>query len=149
VFPARNRLTGPVVESSIASNPLDFTTRAAQPAQPRSTGSAYALSRACPLLLHDDASVRAASLLAGNGRPFSRRRHALPLIDPLRRPPKGLAPFWTRARRLLWSWWPWVARALFLRGATRMVVGLRSRNDGSVSYLIAPVESPTTIWTRS
>jgi hypothetical protein len=27
--------------------------------------------------------------------------------DPRHRPPKGLQPFWTRARRLFWSWWPW------------------------------------------
>ena len=28
-------------------------------------------------------------------------------IDPRSRAPKGILTFWTRARRLLWSWWPW------------------------------------------
>ena len=32
--------------------------------------------------------------------------------DPLKRRPKGVLPFWTRARRLLWSWWPWAVACL-------------------------------------
>src|SRR6186713_3180658 len=33
--------------------------------------------------------------------------------DPLQRKPKGVLPFWTRMRRLFWSWWPWAAACLW------------------------------------
>ena len=32
----------------------------------------------------------------------------------MHRQPKGLPRFWTRARRLLWSWWPWALAAFSL-----------------------------------
>ena len=33
--------------------------------------------------------------------------------DPLKRKPKGVLPFWTRARRLFWWWWPWALACLW------------------------------------
>src|SRR4030095_12504797 len=47
-------------------------------------------------------------------RPFMDRRRTRRLTgDPVHTAPKGLASFWTRARRLLWSWWPWLLACLF------------------------------------
>src|SRR5687768_388995 len=73
---------------------------------------------------------------------IDRRRLRRFATDPLHRAPKGLASFWTRARKLLWSWWPWVgACAVALRaGETGWAIGAAAM--ALVSYLIAPVESP-------
>ena len=72
-------------------------------------------------------------------RQLARRRGA---TDPLRRAPKGLASFWTRARRLLWSWWPWVVAFLFAVGAREWWWAFGAAAMATVSYLIAPIESP-------
>jgi cardiolipin synthase len=68
-----------------------------------------------------------------------RRRSA---TDPRHRPPKGLRPFWTRARRLLWSWWPWFAGALWAFSENRFGWGVGLGAVAVFSYLIAPVETP-------
>ncbi len=62
--------------------------------------------------------------------------------DPLKRRPKGLLRFWTRARRLLWSWWPWAVAFLYnmVRDKWGWAIGMGAM--GLVSYLIAPEEFP-------
>ncbi len=62
--------------------------------------------------------------------------------DPLKRRPKGMLRFWTRARRLLWSWWPWAAAFLYsmVHDAWWWAFGMGAM--GVVSYLIAPAEFP-------
>ncbi len=61
--------------------------------------------------------------------------------DPLRRAPKGALPFWTRVRRLFWSWWPWaiacVLALVFDKWGWAIGTGLMAL----VSYLLTPVES--------
>ena len=62
--------------------------------------------------------------------------------DALTRKPKGQVPFWARARRLLWSWWPWaivmhLGDVTTLDGAGRSGMGAMAL----VSYLIAPSRS--------
>ena len=64
------------------------------------------------------------------------------MIDPLRRPPKGLFSFWTRGRRLLWSWWPWLLACLFAVQERNWGWAFGTGAMAVVSYLIAPVESP-------
>ena len=50
--------------------------------------------------------------------------------------------FWTRARRLLWSWWPWAVAFLYnmVRDKWGWAIGMGAM--GLVSYLIAPEEFP-------
>lgn len=76
-------------------------------------------------------------------RPIRRsRRYRGFSVDPLRRQPKGLASFWTRARRLLWSWWPWVAAGIFALELREWWWAFGAAMMALVSYLIAPVEAP-------
>jgi cardiolipin synthase len=70
------------------------------------------------------------------------RRYRTLTVDPLRRQPKGLASFWTRARRLLWSWWPWLAASVFALGSHEWWWAFGTGMMALVSYLIAPVEAP-------
>jgi cardiolipin synthase A/B len=65
-----------------------------------------------------------------------------PATDPRHRPPKGLHPFWTRARRLLWAWWPWFGGAIWAFSDDRFGLGIGLGAMAVVSYLIAPVETP-------
>ncbi len=62
--------------------------------------------------------------------------------DPLKRRPKGMLRFWTRARRLLWSWWPWTAAFLYAMVQDRWGWAAGMGAMGVVSYLIAPSEFP-------
>ena len=62
--------------------------------------------------------------------------------DPLQRKPKGVLPFWTRMRRLLWSWWPWAAVCLWALVTDRWGWAWGSGAMAVVSYLIAPAEAP-------
>ena len=63
-------------------------------------------------------------------------------VDPLNRAPKGLFSFWTRGRRLLWSWWPWALAFLWAFKADAWWWAFGAAAMATVSYLIAPVESP-------
>jgi cardiolipin synthase A/B len=62
--------------------------------------------------------------------------------DALKRRPKGMLRFWTRARRLLWSWWPWAAAFVYAMVQDAWVWAFGFGVMGLVSYLIAPVEFP-------
>ena len=62
--------------------------------------------------------------------------------DPRHRPPKGLHPFGTRARRLFWSWWPWFLGAMWAFSDDRFGLGVGLGTMAVVSHLIAPVETP-------
>ena len=76
-------------------------------------------------------------------RPSLARRKRRPLtIDPLKRAPKGLASFWRRGRKLLWSWWPWVLACLFAIAERKWGWAFGTGAMATFSYLIAPVESP-------
>src|SRR3954470_14544055 len=79
-------------------------------------------------------------------RPWSRRvprywRYRL-APDPLKRQPKGMLRFWTRARRLLWSWWPWAAAFLYAMVHDKWGWAIGTGAMALVSYLIAPQEFP-------
>jgi cardiolipin synthase len=73
---------------------------------------------------------------------IARRRLQRFTTDPLHRAPKGLASFWTRGRRLLWSWWPWVAAFLVAVEAREWWWAFGAAAMATVSYLIAPMETP-------
>jgi cardiolipin synthase len=62
--------------------------------------------------------------------------------DPLERRPKGRLPFWTRARRLLWSWWPWAAAFLIAMVHDKWGWAVGTGLMALISYLIAPSEFP-------
>ncbi|MEP6914311.1 MAG: phospholipase D-like domain-containing protein [Acidobacteriota bacterium] len=79
-------------------------------------------------------------------RPYWRRR-TVPRYwryrlapDPLKRTPKGTLQFWTRARRLLWSWWPWAAAFLYAMVHDKWGWAIGTGLMGLISYLIAPTE---------
>ncbi len=67
-------------------------------------------------------------------------RHAA--VDPRSRTPKGILTFWTRARRLLWSWWPWAIVCLWAIEDARRGWAIGSGVMAIVSYLIAPAAPP-------
>jgi cardiolipin synthase len=53
-----------------------------------------------------------------------------------------LAPFWTRARRLLWSWWPWSLAAVWFAATGREGWAIGMAIVALYSHLSAPVETP-------
>ena len=56
--------------------------------------------------------------------------------------PKGVLTFWTRARRLLWSWWPWAMVSIWGMGDARWGWAIGGGAMALVSYLIAPRAAP-------
>ena len=50
--------------------------------------------------------------------------------------------FWTRARRLLWSWWPWALVSVWAIGDVRWGWAIGAGAMALVSYLIAPSAAP-------
>jgi cardiolipin synthase len=93
-------------------------------------------------------------VVPGSGRAVHRRRASsrprlrsalrrgrgwrLPIADSRHQKPKGMLTFWTRARRLLWSWWPWSLLSVWLMSRLEWWA-LGSALMGLFSYLIAPV----------
>jgi len=71
-----------------------------------------------------------------------RRGYRRPGVEPRSRLPKGVLTFWTRARRLLWSWWPWAAVCLWAIGDDRTGWAIGGGAMALVSYLIAPPAAP-------
>ena len=63
-------------------------------------------------------------------------------VDPRSRAPKGVLSFWTRARRLLWSWWPWALVGIWAIGDARWGWAIGSGVMAMFSYLIAPPAAP-------
>ena len=85
----------------------------------------------------------------GRARPLERLRgHRLArrwryrlAPDPLHRKPKGVLPFWSRMRRLLWSWWPWAAACLWALVHDKWGWAIGTGSMAVISFLIAPVEA--------
>ena len=50
--------------------------------------------------------------------------------------------FWTRARRLLWSWWPWAIVTIWAMAEARWGWAIGAGAMALVSYLIAPRAAP-------
>src|SRR5688572_17998985 len=71
-----------------------------------------------------------------------RRGYRRPGVERRSRLPKGVLTFWTRARRLLWSWWPWAAVCLWAVGDDRTGWAIGGGAMALVSYLIAPRAAP-------
>ena len=71
-------------------------------------------------------------------RPGYRR----PTAEPRSRVPKGVLTFWTRARRLLWSWWPWAIVSIWAIGDARWGWAIGAGAMALVSHLIAPAAAP-------
>ncbi len=74
--------------------------------------------------------------------PVRRRGWHHPVRDARTRTPKGVLPFWTRARRLLWSWWPWAIVSIWAIGGARWGWAVGAGAMALVSYLIAPSAAP-------
>jgi cardiolipin synthase A/B len=72
----------------------------------------------------------------------TRRGYRRPGIGPHSRLPKGVLTFWTRARRLLWSWWPWAILSIWAIRYDEWVWATLAGAMGLVSYLIAPPAAP-------
>jgi cardiolipin synthase len=73
---------------------------------------------------------------------IDRRRLRRFTTDPLTRAPKGNTTFWTKARRLLWSWWPWLAACVYALYAREWWWAFGAAAMATISYLLAPIESP-------
>lgn len=75
-------------------------------------------------------------------RPRTARSSYRPAPDPRTTKPKGISTAWTRVRRLIWSWYPWAALAVYLvylhDWPWAVAVGLWS----AICSLSTPMESP-------
>jgi cardiolipin synthase len=69
-----------------------------------------------------------------------RWRHGIAL-DPRYQEAKGHASLWTRARKLLWSWWPWFVVSIVTAYDNRWGWACGTGAMAFVSYLVAPLES--------
>jgi cardiolipin synthase len=56
--------------------------------------------------------------------------------------PKGVLTFWTRARRLLWSWWPWAIVSIWGIGDAAWGWAIGAGLMAILSYLVAPAAAP-------
>jgi cardiolipin synthase len=63
-------------------------------------------------------------------------------VDARAKAPKGALSFWSRARRLLWSWWPWALVSIWGIGDQRWGWAIGAGAMALVSYLIAPRAAP-------
>ena len=63
-------------------------------------------------------------------------------LDPRYQEPKGQATLWTRARKVLWSWWPWFVVAVVTAYDNRWGWAFSTGAMAFVSYLVTPVETP-------
>jgi cardiolipin synthase A/B len=63
-------------------------------------------------------------------------------LDPRYQEPKGRATLWTRARKVLWSWWPWFVVAVATAYDNRWGWAFSTGAMAFVSYLVTPVEIP-------
>jgi cardiolipin synthase A/B len=74
--------------------------------------------------------------------PIPRRwRHGIAL-DPRYQQPKGQESLWTRARKLVWSWWPWFVVSVATAYDGRWGWAFSAGAMAFVSYLVTPVETP-------
>jgi cardiolipin synthase len=71
-----------------------------------------------------------------------RRGYRHPTVKPRSRLPKGVLTFWTRARRLLWSWWPWALVSIWAIGKAEWGWAIGGGAMALVSYLLAPPAPP-------
>jgi cardiolipin synthase len=69
-----------------------------------------------------------------------RWRHGIAL-DPRYQEPKVQESLWTRARKLLWSWWPWFLVCVTTAYDNRWGWAFSSGAMALVSYLVTPLES--------
>jgi cardiolipin synthase len=69
-----------------------------------------------------------------------RWRHGIAL-DPRYQEPKGQEGLWARARKILWSWWPWFVVSVATAYDDRWGWAFATGAVAFVSYLIAPVET--------
>lgn len=65
-----------------------------------------------------------------------------PAADQRRRTPKGVLTFWTRMRRVFWSWWPWALAAVWAISGTRWGWAIGFGAMAMASYLVAPAADP-------
>jgi len=63
-------------------------------------------------------------------------------LDPRYQEPKGQATLWTRARKVLWSWWPWFVVAVASAYDDRWGWAFSAGAMAFVSYLVTPIETP-------
>src|SRR5215213_3507253 len=75
-------------------------------------------------------------------RPRRRRGWRFVQVDARSRKPKGTPTFWTRARRLLWSWWPWALVSIWAIADARWGWAVGAALMALVSYVIAPPTAP-------
>ena len=76
------------------------------------------------------------------GRGVARKWRYRLAPDPLLRKPKGALPFWARARRVFWSWWPWLTACLYSLVTDRWGWAIGTGAMAFVSYIITPAEAP-------
>jgi cardiolipin synthase len=63
-------------------------------------------------------------------------------LDPRYQEPKGQDSLWTRARKILWSWWPWFVVSIATAYDNRWGWAFSTGAMSFVCYLVTPAESP-------
>src|SRR5262245_56617131 len=66
----------------------------------------------------------------------------LPSPDPRSLKPKGTLSLAARARRLLWSWWPWAVVSLWALTTDRWGWAISTGTIGLLAYLTTPAALP-------
>ena len=112
------------------------------PSPARYQGPPVPTAIADPVRFHKDLTRRRRPVAHWRGHRLARRWRFRLAPDPLQRKPKGVLPFWTRMRRLLWSWSPWAAACLWALVNDKWGWAWGTGAMAVVSYLIAPAEAP-------
>jgi cardiolipin synthase len=76
------------------------------------------------------------------GQQIPRRWRRGIALDPRYQEAKGQASLWTRARRLLWSWWPWFVVSVTTAYDNRWGWACATGAMAFISYLVTPTEAP-------
>ena len=93
-------------------------------------------------VLQTPISLRPRSRPASWGRRQPTKGWRLPSVDARSLKPKGSLTVWGRARRLLWSWWPWAVISIWALIDDNWGWAIGAGAMGLLSYLTAPAALP-------
>ena len=93
-------------------------------------------------MLQTAGSLRPRSRPASWGRRQPTKGWRLPSVDARSLKPKGSLTVWGRARRLLWSWWPWAVISIWALIDDKWGWAIGAGTMGLLAYLTAPAALP-------
>jgi cardiolipin synthase len=93
-------------------------------------------------VLQTAGSLRPRSRPASWGKRQPTKGWRLPSVDARSLKPKGSLTVWGRARRLLWSWWPWAVISIWALTEDNWGWAIGAGMMGLLAYLTAPAALP-------